>query len=275
MRELLELEHVDATVFRGKQPTIDKHQVFGGQAIAQSLMAASRTVAEDRHVHSLHAYFLLRGNPLVPIVFLVDEVRDGSSYSTRTVRARQNGSDIFVLSASFHVAEEGGPEHEFLDWGGTRGTFSIDDVPRPEDLQPMDQVAPFRHPLDVRRVPPSEIDTAHATGLVWIRASEPLPPHPNLHSGVVAYSSDLLMLSTSLLPHGLRPGTPDVLIASIDHSMWFHRQAQADEWLLHHVQSPFAGNGRGFTRGQILDQSGRLIASTAQEGVVRRPRPKP
>jgi acyl-CoA thioesterase-2 len=262
---LLDLEQVDALVFRGPPPNDVKRQVFGGQVIAQSLMAASRTVEAGRAVHSLHSYFLLSGDPTLPIVFLVERVRDGRSYTTRKVVARQNGRDIFILTASFHVSEEG-VEH--------RPPSPIGQVPHAEDLEPTRFQPGFLHPIDMRPVPAGAAPgtTGRPVRHVWARADSALPEDPIIHTGSVAYASDLTMLVTALVPHALVAGSPDVMMASLDHSMWFHRPFRGDEWLLHETESPIAHGGRALTRGEIYDQAGHLVASIAQEGVLRRRR---
>lgn len=262
---LLDLEHVDSLVFRGPPPNDVKRQVFGGQVIAQSLMAASRTVEAGRAVHSLHSYFLLTGDPTLPIVFLVERVRDGRSYTTRKVVARQNGRDIFILTASFHVSEDG-VEH--------RPPSPLGQVPQPGELEPTRFQPGFLHPIDLRPVPAGAAPGTSGRPVrhVWAKADSALPEDPIIHTGSVAYASDLTMLVTALVPHALVAGSPDVMMASLDHSMWFHRPFRGDEWLLHETESPIAHGGRALTRGEIYDQDGHLVASIAQEGVLRRRR---
>jgi acyl-CoA thioesterase-2 len=271
--DLLGLEQIDALVFRGVQPTDRKRQVFGGQAIAQSLMAASRTIDEGFDVHSMHCYFLLPGNADIPIVFLVERVRDGRSYATRQVTARQAGRDIFVLVASFQRPERG-LEHEppLLPGLDPDAGPDVPRIPPAESLAVLEQHDGFRHPVMIAPVGQLSVASGRPTQASWIRSDAPLPDDPLLHACAIAYASDLTLLVTALLPHGLRPGTSDVMVASIDHSVWFHRPVRFDDWLLYQVESPIAGSGRALTRGEIFDRHGRLVVSTAQEGVIRIPR---
>lgn len=271
--DLLDLEQIDTLVFRGVQPTDRKLQVFGGQAIAQSLMAASRTIDAGFDVHSMHCYFLLPGNADIPIVFLVERVRDGRSYATRQVTARQAGKDIFVLLASFQRPEKG-IEHEPPTLPGLApdSDSSAFRIPAPESLPVLEQRVGFLHPVAVAPIGQLPTDTGRPTQAVWFRSEEALSDDPLLHACAIAYASDLMLLITALLPHGLKPGTSDVRVASIDHSIWFHRPVRFDDWLLYRVESPIAGGGRALSHGEIYDRSGRLVVTTAQEGVIRLPR---
>ena len=282
--ELLDLERIEVDVFRGVSPDDQRQRVFGGQVAGQALVAAGRTVDGHRPVHSLHAYFLRPGDPTVPILYQVDRIRDGRSFTTRRVVAIQHGRAIFNLSASFHVDEEG-PEHQ----------VPMPDVADPEDLPtPAEQLAswgdrgeamPGRfHAIDARYV------TAHpfsrepgksvaACQQVWMRADGELPDAPLLHACVVAYASDLTLLDTTLSAHGESSlSSSGLMFASLDHAMWFHRPFRADEWLLYQQESPSGHGARAFARGSIFTRDGALATSVAQEGLIRpighdRPRP--
>jgi acyl-CoA thioesterase II len=270
---LLDLERLELDLFRGTQPSTSGQRVFGGQVAAQALVAAARTVPDDRPCHSLHAYFLRPGDPAVPIVYEVDRIRDGRSFTTRRVVAVQHGKAIFHLQASFAAAEPG-LEH----------SDPMPDVPGPDDCLPLDQalaavedlpawyVRP--RPLDIRYVgdPPllARQRSEHTdTTTVWMRAAGPLPEDPVLHTCLVAYASDITLLETTVRPHGLSWGTGDVLGASLDHAMWFPGHARADDWWLFRQQAPWTGGGRGLAQGWMWAQDGTRIASAVQEGLVR------
>jgi acyl-CoA thioesterase-2 len=272
---LLDLEELEVNVFRGRSPQENRQRVFGGQVAGQALVAAGRTV--DRgSVHSLHAYFLRPGDPSTPILYLVDRIRDGRTFTTRRVVAIQHGQAIFHLSASFQPDEEG-PEHglemppapdpdglpSLADWiapklrgmpEGVRQWFARD---RPIDVRPVEPMDPF-HPV---KRPPRQ--------LVWIRASGRLPDPLLLHQCVVAYASDLSLLDTATLPHAIAWNDPGYQMASLDHAMWFHRPFRVDEWLLYAQESPAAHGARGFTTGRLFTRDGRLVVSVAQEGLIR------
>ncbi|MGH9277722.1 MAG: acyl-CoA thioesterase, partial [Acidimicrobiales bacterium] len=242
------------------------------QVAGQALVAAGRTV-ERGSVHSLHAYFLRPGDPAVPIIYEVDRIRDGRSFTTRRVVAIQHGAAIFNLAASFH-ADERGPEHQLPMPAG---------VPDPESLPGFGVLmAPYRErlgpwydrprPIDIRPVGrhPLERESGETGTRVWLRADGRLPDDPMLHACVVAYASDLTLLDTTLAPHGLSIwSAPRTMLASLDHAMWFHRPFRADEWLLYDQDSPAAGGARGFARGLLFTRSGALVASVVQEGLVR------
>jgi acyl-CoA thioesterase-2 len=272
--DLLDLEPIEVNLFRGVSPDDDRQRVFGGQVAGQALVAAGRTV-ERGTVHSLHAYFLRPGDPAVPIVYDVDRIRDGRSFTTRRVVAIQHGQAIFNLSASFHV-DEPGPEHQ----------IPMPDVPPPEALPTFeDRMAPYRErlgpwyerprPIDIRHVGGNPLErtpdpAAPERGRVWFRADGALPDDPLLHACVVAYASDLTLLDTTLAPHGHSIwSAPGLMLASLDHAMWFHRPFRADEWLLYDQDSPVAHGGRGFARGSIFTRSGCLAVSVVQEGLLR------
>ncbi len=272
---LLELEQLEVNLFRGASRDIGSAQVFGGQVLGQALTAASRTV-EGRVVHSLHAYFLRRGDFNAPIVYEVDRSRDGHSFSNRRVIAIQHGEQIFNMTASFQIVEEG-LEHQ----------IEMPKVPAPEDLPDMVEVLrpqldrmPERvrkfveapRPFDFKMVQPvNPLDPRKAapSRQVWLRANGDVPAGESLHRILLAYVSDFYLLDTAALPHGLSFFSSKIIMASIDHAMWFHRPLRVDEWLLYALDSPSASGARGFGRGSVFSRDGRLVASTAQEGLVR------
>ena len=271
--DLLDLERIELDLFRGRQPRESGQRVFGGQVAAQALVAAARTVPADRPVHSLHAYFLRPGDPAVPILYEVDRIRDGRSFTTRRVVAVQHGKAIFNLQASFHV-EEGGFAH----------ADPLPDVPAPDGLPTVqEQLAAvpglshwFRRPrpVEMRYVndPPAVARSSADPGsrtTVWVRAAGTLPDDPVLHVCLVAYASDVTLLETSVRVHGRSWGTGDIQGASLDHAMWFHGPFRADEWWLYDQTAPWTGGGRGLARGGIWTPDGRRVASVVQEGLVR------
>jgi len=275
---ILDLEPLERNLFRGRSPAIGWQRVFGGQVIGQALYAACKTV-EGRQPHSLHAYFLLPGDPEIPIVYEVERLRDGRSFTTRRVLAIQKGEAIFSMSVSFQVAEEG-YEHQ----------VPMPDVPMPEDLPDREEmnrsILPHmpevvrayykrERPIEIR---PVELERYAAGGKmepkfnVWIKAMQALPDDPAIHQSVLAYASDLMLLDSSLIAHGLTVFDRKIQGASLDHALWFHRPFRADEWLLYAQDSPSTSGARGFARGLVFDRQGRLVASVAQEGLIR-PRP--
>jgi acyl-CoA thioesterase-2 len=274
---VLDLEQIEENVYRGISTIEQRMQVFGGQVAGQALIAAGRTV-ERGTVHSLHAYFLRPGDTHVPILFEVDRIRDGRSFTTRRVVAIQHGHAIFHLSASFHV-DEPGVEHQIP---------MPEDLPNPDSLPTVaEMVEPHRErlgelgewwlrrrPIDVRYVEPP-VPAPLRNGVtatrqrVWIRADGELPDDPLLHACVVAYASDMTLLDTTVLPHGLTWGQGLLMGASLDHAMWFHRPFRADQWLLYDQDTPAAYGARAFARGTIFSRDGRLVVSVAQEGLVR------
>ena len=274
--ELLDLEPIEVNIFRGVSPKDDRQRVFGGQVAGQALVAAARTVGDDRHVHSMHAYFLRPGDPSIPILYEVDRIRDGRSFTTRRVVAIQHGKAIFNLSASFQVPEEG-LEH----------SFEMPEAPPPETLPDRRaRMARFADRLGDLLDRPQAIDTRvadwdfddRAQALppfqkVWLRADGTLPDDPLLHTIVLTYASDMTLLDTSLLPHGGSWFDPTLFMASLDHAMWFHRPFRADRWLLYSQDTPTATSGRGLTRGLVFTQEGTLVASVVQEGLIRVARP--
>ena len=272
---LLDLEPIEVNLFRGHSPQDRWQRVFGGQVIAQALIAANRTV-EQRFCHSLHAYFLRPGDPKVPILYDVDRARDGRSFTARRVIAIQHGKQIFNLAASFQI-EEGGLDHQ----------DEMPDVPAPETLPSEAELAAriadsvpkkfkpyFTKPLpmEVRPVDPVDVlnpDKRSPTQAVWFRARNPLPDEVAIHQSVLAYMSDLSLLDTSTRPHAVSFLSHRMHMASLDHAMWFHRPFQADEWLLYAQDSPSASGARGYSRGKVFDRHGALVASVAQEGLIR------
>jgi len=272
---ILDLEPLERDLFRGLSPQVGWQRVFGGQVIGQALVAAARTV-EGRSAHSLHAYFMRPGDPAVPIIYDVDRIRDGKSFATRRVVAIQHGEAIFSMSASFQV-EEAGLDHQ----------IKMPEVPPPEQLpSEAELIAAYLHnaPEAVRRYwqrpRPIELrpvdlrhylsrDPLEPSQNVWVRATGPLPDDPDIHCCVLAYASDMTLLDTSLFAHGRSIFDPDLQPASLDHALWFHRPFRADEWLLYAEDSPSASGARGFTRGSLFSRDGRLVASVAQEGLIR------
>ena len=275
--DILDLEQLEHNLYRGRSPRTAWQRVFGGQVIGQALVAAERTVVAERPVHSLHGYFMLPGDPEVPIVYEVDRIRDGRSFTTRRVVAIQRGQAIFSLEASFQV-EETGLDHQF--------PIPLD-VPRPETLKSQRELldqAGERVPENIRkfwaRERPLElkpVNVAHYTSRdrlpprqnVWLRALGKVPEDRGIQAAVLAYLSDMTLLDTSTFAHGRSGFDPDIQMASLDHSMWFHRAHPLDGWLLYSQDSPSASGSRGFSRGALYGEDGTLIASTAQEGLMR------
>lgn len=272
---LLKLERIEENIFRGESRDIGSAQVFGGQVLGQALSAANRTVS-DRRAHSLHAYFLRRGDMSAPIIYDVDRSRDGGSFSVRRVVAIQHGRPIFNLAASFQSPETG-LEHqaEMPVVDGPDGLQDLTEV-APEVLQripeKMRRYLTVQRPFEFRPVEPANFLTAEAREPlkhVWIKAVDHLPDDQALHKILLAYVSDYELLGTSTLPHGLSFGRGRIMMASLDHALWFHRDFRIDEWLLYAMDSPNSSGARGFSRGQFFTADGKLIASTAQEGLVR------
>lgn len=272
---LLRLERIEDNIYRGESRDIGSAQVFGGQVVGQALSAAYFTV-EDRLAHSLHAYFLRRGDMEAPIVYEVDRARDGGSFSVRRVVAIQHGRPILNLAASFQKREEGiAHQAEMPDVAGPDGLADVTDVP--EDVlsripQKMRRFLTHERPFEFRPVEPvdfSRSERRDAVKHVWIRAVDALPDDLKLHQTLLAYVSDYELLGTATLPHVLPFAERRVQMASLDHALWFHRACRVDEWLLYAMDSPNAHGARGYSRGQIFNQEGTLIASSAQEGLVR------
>jgi acyl-CoA thioesterase-2 len=274
---ILDLEQLEVNLFRGRSPPSTRQRVYGGQVIGQALVAACRTVdVAGRPPHSLHAYFLLGGDPKAPIVYDVDRIRDGKSFTTRRVVAIQHGEAIFTMAVSFH-RDEPGISHQ----------AKMPDVPKPEetasDAEIRARVLPLmpeavrrfyerERPIELR---PVELDRYLGRKIeggrfhVWIRAIGKLPDEPAIHQCVLAYASDMMLLDSALIPHGRTVFEPTTMAASLDHALWFHRPFRADDWLLYAQDSPNLSGSRGFSRGLIFARDGTLVASVAQEGLLR------
>jgi acyl-CoA thioesterase-2 len=273
--KVMTLERLEMNLFRGESRDIGSPQVFGGQVLGQALAAATAT-AEDRVVHSLHAYFLRRGDFKSPIVYEVDRALDGKHFSSRRVVAIQHGRQIFNMSASFQSAEAG-LDHQ----------TPMPQVPPPDSLRDMEsyyheltdqlpaaarRILEQKRPFEFRPVQaPDHLRRAKSPPLkyIWFRAVDRLPEDEALHRSLLAYVSDFHLLDTALKPHGISMVTPQLVIASIDHALWFHRSVRVDDWLLYAIDSPSASGARGFTRGSVFARDGRLVASAAQEGLIR------
>jgi acyl-CoA thioesterase-2 len=279
--EILDLEQLEVNLFRGRSPQVTWQRVFGGQVIGQALVAACRTVdVAERPPHSLHAYFLLPGDPKVPIIYEVDRIRDGKSFTTRRVIAIQHGHPIFSMAVSFHRPEPG-LSHQ----------AKMPDVPMPEDLPSESEikkrVLPLmpdlvrryyerERPIELRPVEFKRyLGEKYEDGRfnVWIRATGRLPDDPAIHQCVLAYASDMTLLDAALIPHGRTVFEKEIMAASLDHALWLHRPFRADEWLLYAQDSPNLYSGLGFSRGLIFARDGTLVASVAQEGLLRERRP--
>ena len=277
---ILDLEELDINLFRGGSPQSGWQRVFGGQVIGQALVAAVRTVEASRPPHSMHAYFLLPGDPKVPIIYDVDRMRDGKSFTTRRVTARQHGHPIFSMLVSFHTDEAANLDHQ----------AKMPDVPGPETLpseaevrakilptmpDPMRRYYERERPIELR---PVEFERYLGKKIpdgkfnVWIKTTGPLPDDPAIHQCVLAYTSDMGLLDTALVPHGRTLFEKEFMAASLDHALWLHRPFRADEWLLFAQDSPNLHGSRGFARGLIFTRDGTLVASVAQEGLVRQRR---
>lgn len=274
--DLLSLERLEDNLFRGQSRDIGTKYVFGGQVLGQALSAAQATLDAPRAAHSLHAYFLRAGDIEHPIVYDVDRTRDGGSFSVRRVSAIQHGKVIFFCAASFQDAEDGS-EHQ----------LTMPEVPMPEDIEPAPAIPPERlaqlpikvqrwldrmGPFEFRHVyPRDELKPPKRPPYqqVWFRLAQRVGDAPELHRALLAYASDFHLLGTTTFPHGISYYQPHVQMASLDHALWFHRAFRADEWLLYALDSPSAQGARGLARGMVYDRDGRLVASTAQEGLIR------
>jgi len=270
--DLLDIETIEVDTFRGKHPEEERQRTFGGQVAAQALMAAGRTI-EGARVHSLHSYFLRPGNPTMPILYEVDRIRDGKSFSTRRVVAIQKGKAIYNMQASFHNDEESF-EHQ----------LTMPDAPDPESILPMfervekengaiDEWFKRHHPIDQRfigELPWSPNRSTEPKQQIWIKADGVLPEDQLLHDCVVTYASDMSLFDSIIAPHSVRWDDGTFMGASLDHCMWFHRPVKADEWMLYDMESPIAHGGRGLARGFLFNQAGELKVSMVQEGLTRR-----
>lgn len=273
---LLDLERIEDNLFRGPSRDIGTNRVYGGQVLGQAIKAAQYTVDAQRHIHSLHAYFLREGDHDSPVIYEVDRSRDGNSFSARRVVAIQHGRPIFTLAASFQVNEDG------LDFG-----IGMPDVPGPDDLysvteyeskyldrlpEKFQRLLRLSAPFDLK---PVGLEEAIQTGNFspcrhfWVKTIDKLPDDMQLHRSILAYVSDYGLLTTTLIPHGLQFPNTNLVMASIDHAMWFHRPCRMDEWLLYSCEAISTGNARGLAKGHFYRQDGKLIASTCQEGLVR------
>lgn len=278
LSELLTLERLEKGLYRGLSWDLGFRALFGGQVMGQALAAAQQTVEADRVAHSLHCYFLLPGDANQPVIYDVEFIRDGRSFCTRRVKAIQNGRTIFYMTASFQV-EEQGLTHQHGD---------MPQVPEPESLEPdirfyenvldklpanMVEKLAYHRPIDMRTVQainPMKPEVAPPTRNVWMKSVESLGDELNTHQTTLTYASDYYFLVTALQPHGMSIMHPDIRMATIDHAMWFHRPFRFDDWLLYCMESPFSGGSRGFARGQIFNRHGELVASTMQEGLMRK-----
>lgn len=273
---ILDLERLEENLFRGRGPKVGWQRVYGGQVFGQALVAAVRTVDPERLAHSAHGYFLLGGDPQVPLIYDVERVRDGGSFTTRRVTAIQHGRPIFVMSASFHKPETSFDHH-----------LPMPEVPKPEDLptekELVRKLLPFmsgnmrsywerERPIELRPVDVSRYfdrEKRAPQQMIWMRPNGRLPDDPALHQCVLAYASDFTLLDTALVAHGKLQFDSDIQLASLDHAMWFHRPFRADDWLLYAQDSPSAHGARGLCRGSVFTRDGVLVASVAQEGLMR------
>lgn len=281
----LALERIEDNIFRGQSQDPGWGRVFGGQVLGQALSAAAQTVPSDRPVHSLHSYFLRPGDVKLPIVFLVDPIRDGRSFTTRRVVAVQDGKAIFNLSASFQVVEDGFDHQtpEMPEVPGPEGLLAENELAArylerlPEAVQAkiprwIKDMATAEGPIEMRQVSPVDPmkpGERPPTKQIWFRTRGPMPDEAATHQYMLAYASDYHLLDTSMRPHGVTWLVPGMQVASIDHAMWFHRPFRCDDWLLYDIESPSARSGRGLSRGRFFDRNGVLVASTVQEGLIR------
>jgi acyl-CoA thioesterase-2 len=275
--ENLAPEPLDRLLFRGHSLPFGLPRVFGGQVAAQAFSAAARTVPADRHAHSMHAYFLRPGDPGRPILYEVDPIRDGGSFVTRRVVAKQNGEAIFNTAVSFHKREDG-LSHQMPMPGGVQGPEGLEaDADRIERRLAAEAGAkrPFYLPLDVVDLrtpdpqdPLNPVPSPPEQGF-WFRFQEGVPDDPVVHTTLLIFVSDYRLMSTGLMPHGVTWQTRKIMMASLDHVMWFHAPARVDRWLYHHMDSPWSGGARDLSRGSFYEEGGTLVASSAQEGLIR------
>ena len=266
----IELEKIDINIFRGKTVDVARGCVYGGQVLAQSINAASRTVAKPFVLHSAHAYFLREGDVDFPVIYEVDRIRDGKTFTTRRVVAIQHGRAIFNVSLSYQLEEEAFIEHQ----------ASMPQVPKPEKLlndelfygEMMGVAIQNAWPIEYRQIEPMHThnpEKKSAKTCMWFKSTGELADDYALHQELLAYASDHLLLKTALRPHGINAWSEQVKMASLDHAIWFHQPFRIDEWLLYEMESTVAAGGRAFSRGSVFNQQGMLVASTAQEGVIR------
>ncbi len=277
LASLFELETIETGLFRGQSWDLGFRALFGGQVLGQALSAAYQTVEPGRIAHSFHTYFLLPGDAKKPVVYDVEIVRDGRSFSARRVKAIQDGRNIFYMTASFQHPEEG-MEHQHAEMPDVIPPEEVEsDITFYEDnyhkiAKPMREALSYHRPVDIRTINAANSYQASKRPPVrhiWMRSRDPMADVPHLHQAALAYASDYHFLSTSLQPHGISVTDKSLRIATIDHAMWFHRPVQFNEWLLYAMESPSSGNARGIVRGQIFNQQGELVASTMQEGLMR------
>jgi acyl-CoA thioesterase-2 len=274
--DLLGLERIEHDLFRGRSQDLGWGNVFGGQVLGQALSAAEQTVPDERACHSLHGYFLRTGDASRPIVYEVDRIRDGKSFTTRRVVAIQDGQAIFTMAASFQIHEEGFDHRaEAPPHGGPDGLQSELELARAAADRipaPLRRQALAERPIEIRAADPYDPlrpDVRPPRRQVWYRTSGPLPDRPSVHQYLLAYASDFNLLGAAMQPHGVSWMTPGMQVASLDHAIWFHRPFRMDDWLLYDIDSPSASGARGLSRGQFFTKDGVLVASTAQEGLMR------
>ena len=273
---LLKLEVIEQGIYRGQSQDLGFRALFGGQVMGQALSAAQETICEDRLVHSLHSYFLRAGDASKPVVYEVEDIRNGASFSTRRVKAIQNGQAIFYMTASFQKLEEGFNHQDKMPVvQGPDGVPSYNDfIIANQNAIPKSMREKFlaEKPIEIRPIEqynwlkPEKADSKYH---IWFKTNGNLPDDLRNHSCMLAYASDFHFLPASLLPHGVSHLLPNFQIATVDHAMWFHRPFRFDDWLLYSIDSPSASNGRGLVKGQIFNRQGELVASTMQEGVIR------
>lgn len=281
LESLFEMEKIEQGLYRGQSWDLGFRALFGGQVLGQSIAAAYKTVEEGRIIHSLHSYFLLPGDAQKPVIYDIENVRDGRSFSSRRVKAIQNGRTIFDMTASFHSPEPG-LEHQFA---------TMPKVPEPEEVAQdirfyednydqlsdrMKESLSYHRPVDIRTVDSANSYTAEKRDpkrSIWLKGRDKLDSPLQVHQASLAYASDYHFLSTSLQPHGLAVHDKSLRLATIDHAMWFHKPFKFDDWLLYEMESPFSGAGRGLVQGKIFDKHGTLVATTVQEGLMRRVSP--
>ncbi len=275
--EITGLEQLESNLFRGNSYDIGSPTVYGGQVLSQSLEAAQRTVTENRLTHSMHGYFILPGDLEKPIIFEVDHIRDGGSFTTRRVRAIQNGKAIFILAVSFHREEEDQLEHQLkmAEIEGPDGLFNDQQLMMQfKDHLPKSLLKFLRpRPVEIRWVDPQSVlaqESLSPFRHVWFKAKGEIPDSQNIHQQFMAYVSDYNLLTTAIRPHQDKVRFNDLQLASLDHAMWFHHKIDMSKWHLYSIDSPSASNGRGFTRGSIFNEEGKLVASVVQEGLMRK-----